>query len=207
MTPPHAPSAKVQARAPVGVRVEPVASMRRECTAGRHHRPEARPRRAASYHDSMELRSVATLHDDELSIVEPLCAVFRRKLKSEGLKYTPERAQVLDTIIRFDGLFEAERLLDEVRRSGFRVSKATVYRTLKLLQEAGIIQRVLSGDDQAHYQMVYGSRPNDLLVRVDTGEVVRIDVPELIAIRDRICRQHGLEPRGHRLHVYAAPRA
>lgn len=158
------------------------------------------------YDRGVELRPAAPLHDDELSIVEPLCAVFRRKLKSEGLKYTPERAQVLDTIIRFDGLFEAEGLLDEVRRSGFRVSKATVYRTLKLLQEAGIIQRVLSGDDQAHYQMVYGSRPNDLLVRVDTGEVVRIDVPELIAIRDRVCGQHGLEPRGHRLHVYAAPK-
>ena len=55
-----------------------------------------------------------TLPDPE--IVEPLCAVFRRKLKSEGLKYTPERAQVLDTIIRHDGLFEAEKL-QELSRS------------------------------------------------------------------------------------------
>ena len=74
-------------------------------------------------------------------IVEPLCAVFRRKLKSEGLKYTPERAHVLDTIVRLDELFEADTIIERVKNSDIRVSKATVYRTIKLLQEAGIIQR------------------------------------------------------------------
>ena len=49
------------------------------------------------------LASAGAAADPE--IVEPLCAVFRRRLKSEGLKYTPERAQVLDTIIRYEGLF------------------------------------------------------------------------------------------------------
>lgn len=137
-------------------------------------------------------------------VLEPICAVFRRKLKSEGLKYTPERAQILDTVLRFDGLFEAERLQSELKKAGFRVSKATVYRTIKLLQEAGIIQSVLFDQDQAHYQLVYGKRPNDLIIRVDTGEVVQIDVPELIALRDRICRAKGLVPQGHRLQIFAA---
>lgn len=140
---------------------------------------------------------------DELEIVEPLCAVFRRKLKSEGLKYTPERARVLDTIIRMDGLFEADRLLEEMKDSGFRVSKATVYRTIKLLQEAGIIQRVMFDQDQSHYQLVYGRKPNDLLVRLDTDEVESIEVPELIEIRDRLCRERGLDPKGHRLQIFA----
>ena len=76
-------------------------------------------------------------------IIEPLCAVFRRSLKDVGLKYTPERAQILDTIIELDGLFEADQLLEEVKGKGFRVSKATVYRTLKLLEDSGIIHREL----------------------------------------------------------------
>lgn len=140
---------------------------------------------------------------DEIRITEPLCAVFRRKLKSEGLKYTPERAQVLDTIMRFDGVFEADRLLDELRASEFRVSKATVYRTLKLLQDAGIIQRVFSDDDHAKYQLCYGPTPQDQLIRLDTDEVIDISVPELIELRDRICREHGLEPQGHRMQIFA----
>jgi Fur family ferric uptake transcriptional regulator len=142
--------------------------------------------------------------DEELAIVEPLCAVFRRKLKAEGLKYTPERAQILDAILRFDGLFEAEQLLETLKRRDYRVSKATVYRTIRLLQDAGIIQRVLFDQDQSHYQLVYGRRPNDLLIRLDTREVIPIEVPQLIDLRARICRERGLTPQGHRFHVFAA---
>lgn len=144
-----------------------------------------------------------------VEIVEPLCAVFRRHLKKEGQKYTPERAQILDAIIQLDDVFEAERLLELLKGSGFRVSKATIYRTIKLLQDAGIIQQVLVDAEHAHYQLAYGRRPRDLLVRVDTGEIIPIEIPELIEIRDRICRAMGVTPQGHRLQIYAvgsAPR-
>ena len=144
--------------------------------------------------------------EPDLQIVEPLCAVFRRKLKAEGLKYTPERAQLLDTVMRFDGLFEADRVLETVRKSGFRVSKATVYRTIRLLLDAGIIQRALFDEDQAHYQVVYGKTPRDHIVRVDTGETIAVDVPELIKLRDAVCKAHGLEAKGHRLTIFAVPR-
>jgi Fur family ferric uptake transcriptional regulator len=147
---------------------------------------------------------------DGMEIAEPLCAVFRRKLKSEGLKYTPERARVLDAIVRMDGLWEAERLLAALRAGGERVSKATVYRTIRLLLEAGIIQRVLFApprrEEQAHYQLVYGRRPMDLVIRLDTGTVEEIDIPELLELRDRICRERGLEARGHRLQIFASGR-
>jgi Fur family ferric uptake transcriptional regulator len=151
----------------------------------------------------MPLEPLTSRVEPNMEVLEPICAVFRRKLKSEGLKYTPERAQILDTVLRFEGLFEAERLQAELKKAGFRVSKATVYRTIKLLQEAGIIQSVLFDQEQAHYQLVYGKRPNDLIIRVDTGEVVQIDVPELIALRDRICKTKGLLPQGHRLQIFA----
>ncbi|MFG0285621.1 MAG: Fur family transcriptional regulator [Phycisphaerales bacterium JB039] len=139
----------------------------------------------------------------DIPITEPLCAVFRRQLKAEGLKYTPERAHVLDAIIRFDALFEAEELIDTLRQSGRRVSKATVYRTIRLLQDAGIIQRVLTDNDQSVYQLAYGQRPSDLLIRLDTREAIPIEAPELAAICERICREKGLSLKGRRLQIYA----
>lgn len=147
----------------------------------------------------------ATANGDEagLEIIEPLCAVFRRQLKAEGLKYTPERAQVLDAIVRTDGLFEAEGLLMSLRSSRQRVSKATVYRTIRLLQDAGIIQRILFDEDQAHYQLVYGRKPNDLLIRLDSRRAEEIAVPEVAELAERICRERGLELRGHRLQIFA----
>ncbi|MEM1328926.1 MAG: transcriptional repressor [Planctomycetota bacterium] len=136
-------------------------------------------------------------------IVAPLCAVFRKRLKDEGLKYTPERAAVLEAIIRIDGLFEAEQLIDDVKDMGHRVSKATVYRTIKLMQEAGLLQRILLHGEHPRYQLVYGQRPVDLLIRMDTDEAEPIELPELIELRDRLCRERGLIPKGHRLIVYA----
>ena len=142
---------------------------------------------------------------DDLSVqvFEPLCAVFRRKLKAEGLKYTPERAQMLDTVMRFDGLFEADRVQEEVKTRGFRVSKATVYRTLHLLQKAGIIQRVPFDDEQTHYQVVYGRSPKDVLIRLDTRELVEVELPEVVKLRDALCKKLGLVARGHRLQIFA----
>jgi Fur family ferric uptake transcriptional regulator len=140
---------------------------------------------------------------EPLEALDPLCAVFRRHLKAVGQKYTPERAQVLDTLLRLDDLFEAEDLLEALKAGGFRVSKATIYRTIRLLQDAGIIQRVLVDAEQSHYMLTYGRKPKDLLIRVDTHEIMPIEVPELAAIRERICRERGLSATGHRFQVFA----
>jgi Fur family ferric uptake transcriptional regulator len=146
---------------------------------------------------------MAATEPSALSIIEPLCAVFRRALKAEGQKYTPERAAILNAIIENDGVFEAEGLLARLSASGHRASKATVYRTLRLLEDAGIIQAVLFDRDQSHYQLIYGRTPRTILIRVDTGEIEALDCPEIVALRDRLCRERGLEPEGHRYQIFA----
>ena len=141
--------------------------------------------------------------DPPMKLIEPLCAVFRRKLKSEGLKYTAERAQILDAIIRRDDIFQADQLMRALKDQGFRVSKATVYRTIKLLQEAGILQQVLFDAEQSHYQLAYARGPTGVVVETDANRITPVDVPELDAIRDEICRRLGLTPHGHRFVIYA----
>lgn len=146
----------------------------------------------------------ASRQSEQLQVFEPLCAVFRRKLKAEGLKYTPERAQILDAIIQAEGVFQADELLERLRGQDFRVSKATVYRTIKLLLESGIIQQVLFDSEQAHYQLAWGQAAAGVIVRTDTGETIQVEAPELVLLRDRLCARHGLVPQGHRLVIYAA---
>ncbi len=133
----------------------------------------------------------------------PLCAIFRRYLRSQSLKYTPERADVLDAIIELDDVFEADQLLMEMRRRGHRVSKATIYRTIKLLQDAGIITQALFDSKQAHYQLIYGKAARDFMVCMKTGRYVEFTDDELVALRNRICRKHGWDPVGHRFQIYA----
>lgn len=135
-----------------------------------------------------------------------MCAVFRRTLKAEGLKYTPERARILDAVIQAPGAFTAEDVLARLREggAGAKASKATVYRTIKLLAQAGVIQQVLVQADQAHYVVTYGAGGGAIVVRTDDAGVEVIDAPELRAIVERVCTSRGLEAQGHRLMIFAA---
>jgi Fur family ferric uptake transcriptional regulator len=138
-----------------------------------------------------------------IQVMAPICSVFRRFLKSKQLKYTPERADILNAIIDMGDVFEAEELLLSMRAKGHDVSKATIYRTIHLLQEAGIITQALFDAKQAHYQLIYGKTPRDFMVCMKTGKLVEFSSAELVALRDRICRELGWEPVGHRFQIYA----
>ncbi len=139
----------------------------------------------------------------QLVVMAPLCAIFRRYLRTQNLKYTPERADILDAIIECDDVFEVDQLLMEMRRRGHHVSKATIYRTVKLLQDAGIITQALFDSKQAHYQLIYGKAARDYIVCMKTGQYIEFSDEELVALRNRICEKHGWDPVGHRFQIYA----
>jgi Fur family ferric uptake transcriptional regulator len=146
--------------------------------------------------------------DTTPKILMPLCSVFRRFLRSRELKYTKERADVLQAIIDHDGPFEAEELLLEMRNqdhrvSNHRVSKATIYRTLRLLQEAGIITQALFDSKQSHFQLIYGKQPQDVMVCLRSGRTIDFQSPDLAALRDRICAELGWKSVGHRFQIFA----
>jgi Fur family ferric uptake transcriptional regulator len=120
-----------------------------------------------------------------------------------NLKYTSERADMLNAVMEQDGLFEADSLMDSMRQGGHRVSKATLYRTVKLLREAGIIQEVLIDGKQSHYQLIYGRKPIDALVCMRSGNRIEFNSEEVTQLRDVICENYGWEPVGHRFVIYA----
>jgi Fur family ferric uptake transcriptional regulator len=156
----------------------------------------------------MELRPIVppqnpSADDLELAAMAPLCSIFRRFLKSRDLKYTPERADILNAIIERDGVFEVEELMLDMRKRGYRVSKATLYRTIKLLQDAGIITQALFDSKQAHYQLIYGKQARDHMVCMKTGRHIEFSSHDLTELRNRICRELGWDPVGHRFQIYA----
>ena len=86
------------------------------------------------------------LSDDIIQTAED---IFRTYLRSRGLKYTPERRTLLREVLSNNDHFEAEQLLFTMRQEGKRVAKATIYRTLPLLVDCGLIQQVQFGWGQA----------------------------------------------------------
>lgn len=133
---------------------------------------------------------------------EPICAVFRRSLKRGGLKFTPERAVILDAVLRREGLFDAEQLVDELRDRVRKVSRATVYRTLGHLQDAGIVKQIFFDNRQSYWEVIAGRQAYDYLICVETGRVVEFSSEKIRKVRDAICQELGFEPLGHQLQIF-----
>jgi len=145
-------------------------------------------------------KAPAPIADDQM--IMPMCAIFRRFLKRQGLKFTIERALILDAVLAKPGVFEADELLQEMRTADHRVSKATIYRTLKHLLEAKIISEVLIDSRQAHYRLSFGKEPKGHLVCVETNQIIEFSAAELTKLRDSICKEHGFDPLSHRFVIY-----
>lgn len=133
---------------------------------------------------------------------EPVCSIFRRYLHGQNLKFTPERAMMLDTVLRKTGLFDPDELVADLSRLGHRVSRATVYRTLGHLQDAGICKQVFFDNKRSYYEVIVGRQSNDYLICVSSGRVIEFNSERLRALRDEICREHGFEPVSHQFHVF-----
>lgn len=133
---------------------------------------------------------------------EPVCAVFRRYLHGQKLKFTPERAMILDATLRRNGLFDAEALAGDLKQLGHRVSRATVYRTLNHLHDAGILKQVFFDNKQSYFEVIAGRQAVDYLICVESGRVIEFNSEKLRRLRDEICREHGFEPLSHQFHVF-----
>lgn len=109
---------------------------------------------------------------------------------------------ILDTVLRQTGLFEAERLMGEFQRLGHRVSRATAYRTLGHLQDAGILKQVFFDNKHSYYEVIAGRQTYDYLICVVTGKVIEFNSEKLRKIRDEICAEHGYEAISHQFHIF-----
>ncbi len=127
--------------------------------------------------------------------------VFREFLRDRGLKFTDERQNVIRAVMSTDEHFEAEQLLLQMRQSDRRVGKATVYRTLKLLVECGIVKEVHFSNKQVHYEHTYGQDPHDHLVCRRCGRIIEFGASDVLRLRTLIAAQHNFHALSHRFQI------
>ncbi len=126
---------------------------------------------------------------------------FKKYLASENLKLTPQRAAILDTIFAASGHFDADDLFFALRKSGKRISKATVYRTLELLTGAGLIRQVDFGRGHRAFELIFGRSHHDHLICTSCGKVVEFDDPTVQELQARVCSRFTFRPESHSLRI------
>ncbi len=127
--------------------------------------------------------------------------IFKEFLRRKGLRLTKERKAVLREVFSFHGHFDPEELLIRLRKKGSRVSKASIYRTIPLLLESGLIEEVIKVDKHAHYEHTYGHSHHDHMICIKCGSVVEFHSQELETLQERLCKKDGFTSISHFLEI------
>ncbi|MDD5014808.1 MAG: Fur family transcriptional regulator [Atribacterota bacterium] len=126
---------------------------------------------------------------------------FEEFLKSKELKYTSERKLILEAIFLFDKHFEVEELFEELRKQGNDVSRATIYRTIPLLLQSGLIAETFRSQDKISYENIFNKRHHDHLLCIKCGKIIEFYNRKIEELQEEVCRKYNFVPVEHRLGI------
>ena len=126
------------------------------------------------------------------------------RCEAKSLRMTDQRRVVARVIGAADDHPDVEELYVRAARVDPRISLATVYRTVKLFEEAGILDKHEFGDGRARYEDAERDH-HDHLIDVNSGQVIEFVDPEIEALQERIAARLGYQLIGHRLELLGIP--
>jgi Fur family ferric uptake transcriptional regulator len=117
-------------------------------------------------------------------------------MAQQGQRRTKQRDVIVEAAFATDDHFNAEELLDKVRKIDRTVSRATVYRTISLMTECGVLREVDLGRDQTYYDPNFLDKPqHNHLICLDCDRVVEFEDEHIALLHDCISRRLGFQPR------------
>lgn len=123
--------------------------------------------------------------------------VFLQHIQRKGLKRTAQRDLILDTFLRMEVHLSSEDLYRLVKQEDPTIGQTTVYRTLKLLTEAGLAREVRFGDGRTHYEHNYKHQHHDHMICSECGRIIEFFSAELEALQDKIAAKHRFQITQH----------
>ena len=131
------------------------------------------------------------------SRIEQLCV-------DQGLKLTGQRRPIARVLSEAEDHPDVDQVYRRATKLDPRISIATVYRTVRLFEEANILEKHDFGDGRARYEEVQDDH-HDHLIDVKTGKVIEFFNEEIEALKEKIARDLGYELIDHRLELFAKP--
>ena len=127
--------------------------------------------------------------------------VFLEHIQKAGLKRTAQRDLILEIFLQTEEHLSSEDLYWLVQREDASVGHTTVYRTLKLLTEAGLAREVRFGDGKTYYEHHYNQEHHDHMICTECGKVIEFFSAELEAMQDAMAEKFGFKLTHHNLRI------
>ena len=128
------------------------------------------------------------------------------RCEAKGLRMTGQRRIIAQVLQDADDHPDVEELFARASAQDENISIATVYRTVKLFEESGILERVEFGDGRARYEDAEREH-HDHLIDMNSGEVIEFVDPEIEALQEKIAERLGYTLKGHKLELYGVPKS
>ena len=128
--------------------------------------------------------------------------IFLEHIRESGLRRTGQRDLIMDIFLRTEDHLTSEDLYWLVQKEDPNVGHTTVYRTLKLLTEAGLAREVRFGDNKTYYEHHYNHEHHDHMICTECGKVIEFFSPEIENLQDEVAAEYRFRPTHHSLRMW-----
>lgn len=125
---------------------------------------------------------------------------FTDFLRSKRKNITPERMDILSEVLKQKGHFKIEDIILKMSIAQNPISRATVYRTIKTIEEAGLIKYIRSINDEKIYEVQ--TEHHDHMICEKCGKIIEFHNEELEALQNAICQSYGFTPCRHTMKIF-----
>ena len=131
--------------------------------------------------------------------------ILNEVLKTEGLRYTEQRQAIWDEILRIQDHRDAEDIYLTLVRKNIKVSRATVYRTIDVLEKNRLVRKMDVGDGRSLYEPRLNNEHHDNMICMDTGKIIEFYNEDLENLQDKIAKEHGYRVIKHVHQLFVKP--
>lgn len=127
---------------------------------------------------------------------------FEEYLERKGLNLTRQRQQILQALMSAEKHLGVEEVYDLLKRKDPALGRATIFRTVKLLQECGLVAEVTSANGRSKYELKADRPHHDHMICVECGRITEFQSPRMEHFQDEAIRKHGFEALWHRHEIF-----
>lgn len=131
--------------------------------------------------------------------------ILMNVLRTEGMRYTVQRQAVWDEIQESQEHQDVEDIYMNLRKKNINVSRATVYRTIDVLEKNRLVRKMDVGDGRSRYESRNNDDHHDHMICLDTGDIIEFFDEELEALQEEIAKRHGYKVVRHTHQLFVKP--